>query len=169
MDYTVHGILQARILEWVAVPFSRGSSDPGIELGSPALQADSLPMELSGKPYLCECSRLNSCFSFVSASWYSNFSEYFFNEYSVHLYSVLSTWCLLSDLIEGLKSGSTNCYLSGQTSLGVSFLLEQALLDSDIRHKIGSTLFGFEAWLYPTLAGFPGKLANLSKSERFHL
>ena len=26
MDYTVHGILQARILEWVAMPFSRGSS-----------------------------------------------------------------------------------------------------------------------------------------------
>ena len=29
MDYTVHGILQARTLEWVAVPFSRGSSQPG--------------------------------------------------------------------------------------------------------------------------------------------
>ena len=28
MDHTVHGILQARILEWVAVPFSRGSSQP---------------------------------------------------------------------------------------------------------------------------------------------
>ena len=28
MDYTVHGILQARILEWVACPFSRGSSQP---------------------------------------------------------------------------------------------------------------------------------------------
>ena len=27
-DYTVHGILQARILEWVAFPFSRGSSQP---------------------------------------------------------------------------------------------------------------------------------------------
>ena len=26
MDYIVHGILQARILEWVAFPFSRGSS-----------------------------------------------------------------------------------------------------------------------------------------------
>ena len=26
MDYAVHGILQARILEWVAFPFSRGSS-----------------------------------------------------------------------------------------------------------------------------------------------
>ena len=28
MDYTVHGILQARILEWVAFPFSSGSSKP---------------------------------------------------------------------------------------------------------------------------------------------
>ena len=28
MDYTVHGILQARILEWVAFPFYRGSSQP---------------------------------------------------------------------------------------------------------------------------------------------
>ena len=28
MDYRVHGILQARILEWVAIPFSRGSSQP---------------------------------------------------------------------------------------------------------------------------------------------
>ena len=27
-DYTVHGILQARILEWIAFPFSRGSSQP---------------------------------------------------------------------------------------------------------------------------------------------
>ena len=92
MDYTVHRILQARILEWVASPFSRGSSqprewtqvsciaggfftswatreaqeywsglpipsqgdlpDPGIELGSSALQVDSLPTELSGKPFI---------------------------------------------------------------------------------------------------------------------
>ena len=28
MNYAVHGILQARILEWVAFPFSRGSSQP---------------------------------------------------------------------------------------------------------------------------------------------
>ena len=28
MNYTVHGILQARILEWVAIPFSRQSSQP---------------------------------------------------------------------------------------------------------------------------------------------
>ena len=36
VDYTVHGILQARIQGWVAVPFSRGSSQPrdGIHLSS---------------------------------------------------------------------------------------------------------------------------------------
>ena len=39
-----------RILEWVAYPFSRGSSQPRNQTGSPALQADSLPAELSGKP-----------------------------------------------------------------------------------------------------------------------
>ena len=39
-------ILQARILDWVAFPFSRGSSQPS----PPALQADSLPTEPQGKP-----------------------------------------------------------------------------------------------------------------------
>jgi len=37
---SVHGILQARILEWVAIPFSRDLPNPGIEPGSPALKAD---------------------------------------------------------------------------------------------------------------------------------
>ena len=93
MDYTVHRTPQARILEWVAFPSSRGSSqprdwthvshiacrfftswatkeaqeywsgwpvpspgdlpNPGIELGSPALQADALPAEPSGKLIVC--------------------------------------------------------------------------------------------------------------------
>ena len=46
MDYTVRGILQARILEWVAFPFLKRSSQPR----SPALQANSLPAEPQGKP-----------------------------------------------------------------------------------------------------------------------
>ena len=33
MDYTVHGIFQARILEWVAFPFSRGSFQPRDQTG----------------------------------------------------------------------------------------------------------------------------------------
>ena len=47
---SVHGTLQARILEWVGIPFARDFSIPGIEPGSPALKADSLPSEPSGKP-----------------------------------------------------------------------------------------------------------------------
>ena len=44
------GILQARILEWVAMPSSRDLPNPGIEAMSPALQVDSLPAEPPGKP-----------------------------------------------------------------------------------------------------------------------
>ena len=50
MDYTVHGILQARILEWVAFPFSRGSSQSRDQTRSPTLQVDSSPAEPQGKP-----------------------------------------------------------------------------------------------------------------------
>ena len=46
---SVHGSLQARILEWFAISFSRGSSHPGIEPRSPALQADSFLSEPLGK------------------------------------------------------------------------------------------------------------------------
>ena len=49
MDYRVHGILQARILEYS----SPGDlPNPGIETRSPALQMDSLPAELLGSPWL---------------------------------------------------------------------------------------------------------------------
>ena len=47
---SVHGIFQARILEWVAIAFSRDPPDPGIKPRSPALQADTLPSETPGKP-----------------------------------------------------------------------------------------------------------------------
>ena len=74
MDYTVHGILQARILEWVAFPFSRGSSQhrdrtqvshiagrfftswttrlvpwPGVEPEPPALEGEVLSTGSPGK------------------------------------------------------------------------------------------------------------------------
>ena len=45
-DYTVHGILQARTLEWVALRFPRGSSQPM----PPALQVDSLQLSHKGRP-----------------------------------------------------------------------------------------------------------------------
>ena len=45
MDYTVHGILQARILSWVPFPSPGDLPNPGIKPRSPTLQADSLSVE----------------------------------------------------------------------------------------------------------------------------
>ena len=47
---SVYGILQTRVLEWVAMPFSRASSQCKDKPGSPALQADSSLSEPPGKP-----------------------------------------------------------------------------------------------------------------------
>ena len=46
-DSMDHGNLQARILEWVAFPFSRDLPNPGIEPRLAALQVDSLPIHIS--------------------------------------------------------------------------------------------------------------------------
>ena len=64
MDYSspgssVHGILQAIILEWVAIPSPGDLPDPGIEPRSPALQADSL---------LLICPTIVLCFSLEGSS-----------------------------------------------------------------------------------------------------
>ena len=55
MDYSppgssVHGISQARILEWVAISFSRDLSDPGIKPTPPALAGGFFITEPPGKP-----------------------------------------------------------------------------------------------------------------------
>ena len=50
MDYTVRGILQARILERVAFPFSRGSSQPRERTQVSRIARDSFPAEPQGKP-----------------------------------------------------------------------------------------------------------------------
>ena len=51
MDYRVHGVLQARILEWVAFPCSSRSSQPSNQTGVSCTAGGSLPTELSGKPF----------------------------------------------------------------------------------------------------------------------
>ena len=50
MNYTVLGILQARILNWVAFPFSRGSSQPRDQIQVSHIAGGFLPGELQGKP-----------------------------------------------------------------------------------------------------------------------
>ena len=67
--FSVHGILQGRSLEWVSMPFSRGSSPPRgpNRVSYPLLhwQAGSLPLarpgKLSGKESTCQCRRHKRC------------------------------------------------------------------------------------------------------------
>ena len=54
MDCIVHGLLQARILEWVVFPLSRGSSQPRDRTQVSALQADSLPAKPPRSPRILE-------------------------------------------------------------------------------------------------------------------
>ena len=50
--FSIRGIFQARVLEWVAISFSRGSSPPRDRTQVSALQTDALPSEPPGKPYM---------------------------------------------------------------------------------------------------------------------
>ena len=54
MDSTVHGILQARILQGVAFPYSKGLPNPGIKPRHPTLKVDSLPAEPQGSQRMLE-------------------------------------------------------------------------------------------------------------------
>ena len=83
-----------RILEWVAYPFSSGSSRPGIEPGSSALQADALPTELSGTPWLlCHSPRIISvCFYLVRGKKHYYLASAYFMQalfWSVSAYYIL--------------------------------------------------------------------------------
>ena len=70
---SVHGIFQARILEWVAVPFCRGSSWPRDRPGSPvapALQADSLMLSHWRSPQESESKvKSFSCVQLFATPW----------------------------------------------------------------------------------------------------
>ena len=67
---SLHGILQARILECIAFPFSRDLPNPGIKPMSPSLQVDSLSAEPQKKPkyvclfYYCSVKSLSNCLFF---------------------------------------------------------------------------------------------------------
>ena len=86
---SVHGISQARVLEWVVISSSRGFPNLGIEPVppvSPALQANSLPSEPSGKPFTVYTS-IKWCIWFDIYNHQSNddwFNMYVSNHYNAH-------------------------------------------------------------------------------------
>ena len=132
-DCRVHGILQDRIREWVAFPFSKGSSqlrdqtrvsriaagfftswssreaqeywsgylipspadlpDPGNKLGSPELQADSLPTRLTGKPERGKVSLYSVMYNKLYIFLYCNllFFIIYYYIHSLSLWAVLKT------------------------------------------------------------------------------
>ena len=61
MDYTVHEILQALILDWVDFLSLGDLPNPDIEPRSPTLQVDSLPAELPGRPFYGKSQSLKGC------------------------------------------------------------------------------------------------------------
>ena len=67
---SVQGILQERVLEWVAISFSRGSSQNRDPTSSPTLQADSLPSESPENPKQLVCLGLNS---YCTVYWLQGF------------------------------------------------------------------------------------------------
>ena len=54
MDYTFHGILQARTLEWVAIPSPGDLPNPGVKPRSPTFQADFYQLSHRGSPRILE-------------------------------------------------------------------------------------------------------------------
>ena len=89
--HTVHGILQARMLAWVAFPSPGDRPNPGIEPRSPTLQADSLPAEPQGKPR----SYGNSLFNFLMLD-FSEVAALFYFQQSVRIpVSLRPCWHLL--------------------------------------------------------------------------
>ena len=71
MDYTVLGILQARILIWIAFLFSRGSSQPKDQTQVSHIAGGFLPAETQGKPKNTGMSSL-SLLQWIFLTWESN-------------------------------------------------------------------------------------------------
>ena len=70
MDYPVHGILQARILAWVAVPFSRWSSQPWYQSQVSHNASRFFNSWATGKPYMQSSVQLSlSCVRFSVTPW----------------------------------------------------------------------------------------------------
>ena len=112
MSYTVHGILQARILEWVTFPFSRGSSQPRDQTQvSLTLQADSLPAEPQGKP---KNTGVGSLFLYSRSSWPRNWTGVFCAAGRFFFFFFFTNWAIRDapyTNYTSIKKKSKNLYL----------------------------------------------------------
>ena len=71
--FSVHGILLARILEWVTISFPGDLPDSGIEPRSPTLEADALTTEPPGKPWILYFYIWNTNFPITIYNFFQNY------------------------------------------------------------------------------------------------
>ena len=79
-DHSVHGILQARILEWVVIPFSSGSSQPRHQTWVSCIAGGFFTVWVTGEPPgkpLMKCQGLVKYGDWVSSGCNKNLNTYF--------------------------------------------------------------------------------------------
>ena len=111
---SVCGIFQAKILEWVAIPFSRGSSQPRCQTESPTLAGRFVTTEPPGKPlksplgkiYRIQCKCYVNNFLQEASFAFWHFREYFFGIFLICFWLNPWVWNLLICMV--------NCTLSFQ-------------------------------------------------------
>ena len=111
---------QARILKWVAISFSRGSSQPRIEPGSPALQVDSLLTEPPERKRLRVVGMYVNQFNWFAACWaYDTFwRKGIFQEGQEGIFFTLE-WCSRNDSKATATNGRKNVMIDQQCLLWV--------------------------------------------------
>ena len=105
--FSIHGIFQARILEWVAISFSRRSSNPGIKPRFPALQADALPSEPLGNNGMTNLDSIIKTQRLYFANKGPSSQSYGFSSIHVWMWEldykdswVLKNWCFWTVVLE---------------------------------------------------------------------
>ena len=104
-DSSIYGIFQERVLEWVAISFSRGSPIPGIEPGFPTLQADALSSKPQRKSYKSWAKMILLLFSETNSmteSQCTNYTSVICHSFFLTLVYILLT--LVSHTIENVIS-----------------------------------------------------------------
>ena len=113
MDHTVHGILQARILEWIAFPFSRGSSQPRDQTQVSRIAGEFFTSWATRETTKCSTNSLHITSQLDAAE---NF-QFCFVPQGLHLSTYINIWAHDSKIVSAMVSFIQKAvWLNGKTS-----------------------------------------------------